>query len=84
MSVATVSQAVQLEHLLLQMCAIRASRARILELFGEKLIRGSAHPYIGKEAIAVGVCDALGPTTSSPARTAATATASPRASTCGR
>ena len=30
-----------------------------MELFGEKLIRGSVHPYIGQEAIAVGVCDAL-------------------------
>ena len=34
-------------------------RGRGMELFGEKLIRGSAHPYIGQEAIAVGVCDAL-------------------------
>ncbi len=28
-------------------------------LFGEKLIRGSVHPYVGQEAIAVGVCDTL-------------------------
>ena len=32
-----------------------------MELFEEKLIRGSVHPYIGMEAIAVGVCAALGP-----------------------
>ena len=31
-----------------------------MELFEEKLIRGSVHPYIGMEAIAVGVCAALG------------------------
>jgi TPP-dependent pyruvate/acetoin dehydrogenase alpha subunit len=32
-----------------------------MELFEEKLIRGSVHPYIGMEAIAVGVCAALRP-----------------------
>ena len=31
-----------------------------MELFQEKLIRGSVHPYTGMEAIAVGVCSALG------------------------
>ena len=46
-----------------------------MELFGEKLIRGSAHPYTGKEAIAVGVCQALGDNDTSPAPTAATDTA---------
>ena len=44
----------------LRMAQIRAFETRILDLFGEKLIRGSAHPYTGQEAIAVGVCDALG------------------------
>ena len=63
------------------MWRIRAFEIRAMELFEEKLIRGSVHPYIGMEAIAVGVCAALGPTTSSPAPTAGTATASPRAST---
>ncbi len=50
-----------LEGLLLQMWLIRAFETRVLELFQEKLVRGSAHPYIGMEAIAVGVCSALGP-----------------------
>ena len=36
------------------------SRRRAMELFQEKLIRGSVHPYTGMEAIAVGVCSALG------------------------
>jgi TPP-dependent pyruvate/acetoin dehydrogenase alpha subunit len=50
-----------LEELLLRMWHIRAFETRAMELFEEKLIRGSVHPYIGMEAIAVGVCSALGP-----------------------
>jgi len=50
-----------LEELLLQMWRIRAFELRAMELFEEKLIRGSVHPYVGMEAIAVGVCSALGP-----------------------
>jgi acetoin:2,6-dichlorophenolindophenol oxidoreductase subunit alpha len=49
-----------LEELLLRMWQIRAFETRAMELFEEKLIRGSVHPYIGMEAIAVGVCSALG------------------------
>jgi TPP-dependent pyruvate/acetoin dehydrogenase alpha subunit len=49
-----------LEQLLLKMWRIRMFETRVLELFEEKLVRGSAHPYIGMEAIAVGVCSALG------------------------
>src|SRR5262249_5067869 len=43
------------------MSRIRAFETRAMALFEEKLIRGSVHPYIGMEAIAVGVCAALGP-----------------------
>lgn len=43
------------------MWSIRAFELRSLELFEEKLIRGSVHPYIGMEAIAVGTCAALAP-----------------------
>jgi acetoin:2,6-dichlorophenolindophenol oxidoreductase subunit alpha len=50
-----------LEELLLQMWRIRAFETRAMALFEEKLIRGSVHPYVGMEAIAVGVCSALGP-----------------------
>jgi acetoin:2,6-dichlorophenolindophenol oxidoreductase subunit alpha len=50
-----------LERLFLQMQLIREFDSRVLELFQRRLIRGSAHPYIGMEAIAVGVCSALGP-----------------------
>jgi TPP-dependent pyruvate/acetoin dehydrogenase alpha subunit len=48
-----------LEELLLRMWRIRSFEVRAMELFEEKLIRGSVHPYIGMEAIAVGVCAAL-------------------------
>jgi acetoin:2,6-dichlorophenolindophenol oxidoreductase subunit alpha len=51
----------ELEALLATMWSIRAFELRAMELFDEKLIRGSVHPYIGMEAIAVGTCAALGP-----------------------
>ena len=50
-----------LEELFLRMWQIRYFELRAMELFEEKLIRGSVHPYVGMEAIAVGVCAALGP-----------------------
>src|SRR5262249_20020090 len=43
------------------MWRIRAFETRAMALFEEKLIRGSVHPYIGMEAVAVGACSALGP-----------------------
>ena len=48
-----------LEALYRRMVTIRVFELRCLGLFGEKLIRGSVHPYVGMEAIAVGVCDVL-------------------------
>lgn len=59
MAVASVAQQQALEELLLKMWRIRIFETRVLELFEEKLVRGSAHPYTGQEAIAVGVCAAL-------------------------
>jgi TPP-dependent pyruvate/acetoin dehydrogenase alpha subunit len=50
-----------LEQYLLQMWRIRCFELRAMQLFEENLIRGSVHPYIGMEAIAVGVCAALQP-----------------------
>jgi pyruvate dehydrogenase E1 component alpha subunit len=47
------------ERAYLQMARIREFELRVLELFAAKEIRGSAHPYIGMEAIAVGVCGEL-------------------------
>jgi acetoin:2,6-dichlorophenolindophenol oxidoreductase subunit alpha len=48
-----------LEQAYLTMHRIRAFEAKAMELFAEKYIRGSVHPYTGQEAIAVGVCAAL-------------------------
>ncbi len=57
---ATTATDVQaLEEMLLRMWQIRAFEIKAMELFEEKLIRGSVHPYVGMEAIAVGVCSAL-------------------------
>jgi pyruvate dehydrogenase E1 component alpha subunit len=58
---AVVPEVSALEDLLLQMWRIRSFEIRAMHLFEEKLIRGSVHPYIGMEAIAVGACSALGP-----------------------
>jgi TPP-dependent pyruvate/acetoin dehydrogenase alpha subunit len=49
----------QLIHMYWQMLAIRGFDTRIHDLFNEGLIRGSTHPYIGMEAVAVGACAAL-------------------------
>jgi TPP-dependent pyruvate/acetoin dehydrogenase alpha subunit len=49
----------ELQQQFLQMHRIRAFEETALQLFQEKKIRGSVHPYIGMEAIAVGVCSAL-------------------------
>jgi hypothetical protein len=59
---AVTPDASALEELLLQMWRIRSFELRAMQLFEEKLIRGSVHPYIGMEAIAVGACSALRPT----------------------
>jgi TPP-dependent pyruvate/acetoin dehydrogenase alpha subunit len=60
LAVSTAPRAEQLELSLLQMHRIRAFEAKAMELFQEKLIRGSVHPYTGMEAIAVGVGSVLG------------------------
>jgi pyruvate dehydrogenase E1 component alpha subunit len=43
------------------MLAIRRFDERALELYRAGEIRGTTHPYIGMEAVAVGVCSALEP-----------------------
>jgi acetoin:2,6-dichlorophenolindophenol oxidoreductase subunit alpha len=42
-----------------QMVAIREFEARVNELYTRALMPGLAHLYIGEEAVAVGVCEAL-------------------------
>jgi TPP-dependent pyruvate/acetoin dehydrogenase alpha subunit len=41
------------------MLLIRAFETRVETLFAEGLIKGTAHPAIGQEAVAVGICGAL-------------------------
>ncbi len=45
---------------LFTMQLIRYFDERVVELYNQKLVRGSAHPYIGMEAIATGIISALG------------------------
>jgi TPP-dependent pyruvate/acetoin dehydrogenase alpha subunit len=61
MAAPAAAESLALEQYLLQMWRIRCFELRAMELFEENLIRGSVHPYIGMEAIAVGVCAALQP-----------------------
>lgn len=44
-----------------QIFTIRVFETRCIQLYRQGLIRGYLHPYLGEEAIAVGVCAALGP-----------------------
>ncbi len=59
MALAALPDTEQLKTALLNMQRIRAFELKAMALFEQKLIRGSVHPYIGMEAIAVGVCSAL-------------------------
>lgn len=49
----------QLLDMFRRMHQIRRFDTRAVELFRESLVRGSTHPYIGTEAVAVGACAAL-------------------------
>lgn len=48
-------------ELLRRMILIRRFEERAARLRAKGLVPGFLHPYIGQEAVAVGVCDALGP-----------------------
>ncbi len=52
---------VQLVGMLRTMLAIRQFEQRALELYREGVMRGTTHPYIGMEAVAVGACATLRP-----------------------
>ncbi len=49
----------QLRGMLRTMLMIRAFDQRALELYREGVMRGTTHPYIGMEAVAVGACTTL-------------------------
>ncbi len=53
--------AAQLTEMYRKMWLIRHFDQRALELYREGLIRGTTHPYVGMEAVAVGACAALRP-----------------------
>ncbi len=48
-------------HVLYLLTLTRAFEERVLKLVNEGAIRGTTHPYIGQEAVAVGSCLALRP-----------------------
>jgi TPP-dependent pyruvate/acetoin dehydrogenase alpha subunit len=52
----------QLREMYATMWRIRLFEERVLELFNRGIIRGTAHLYVGMEAVAVGACAALRPT----------------------
>jgi TPP-dependent pyruvate/acetoin dehydrogenase alpha subunit len=47
--------------MLTMMIRIRAFEMKLLELVRNLVIKGTAHPYVGEEAVATGVCAALEP-----------------------
>ena len=49
----------RLRDMLRTMIMIRQFDQRALELYREGVMRGTTHPYIGMEAVAVGACAAL-------------------------
>jgi TPP-dependent pyruvate/acetoin dehydrogenase alpha subunit len=49
----------RLVAMLERMLLIRAFETRLPDLYTRKLVRGSAHPAVGQEAVAVGACFAL-------------------------
>jgi acetoin:2,6-dichlorophenolindophenol oxidoreductase subunit alpha len=51
----------RLRDMLRMMIMIRQFDERALELYREGVMRGTTHPYIGMEAVAVGACAALRP-----------------------
>ena len=48
-------------RVLYQLSLARAFEERVLKLVGDGSIRGTTHPYVGQEAVAVGACLALQP-----------------------
>jgi acetoin:2,6-dichlorophenolindophenol oxidoreductase subunit alpha len=56
---ASTTKAAQVLHMYRQMLAIRLFEERVNELYTRALMPGLAHLYIGEEAVAVGVCEAL-------------------------
>src|SRR5262245_6491100 len=58
---ATAPSEARLREMYATMWRIRLFEERVLELFNRGIIRGTAHLYVGMEAVAVGACAALRP-----------------------
>ena len=52
----------QMRHMYRLMWRIRLFEEKVFELFRSGIIRGTAHLYVGSEAVAAGACTALRPT----------------------
>ncbi|MET0569727.1 MAG: dehydrogenase E1 component subunit alpha/beta [Hyphomicrobiaceae bacterium] len=50
---------VTLERFYYQLCRVRRFDERVAELFLDGTVKGTAHSYVGQEAVAVGACAAL-------------------------
>jgi TPP-dependent pyruvate/acetoin dehydrogenase alpha subunit len=61
MSTPAPLNASEARHVLLQLTLIRAFEERVLKLVTDGSIRGTTHPYVGQEAVAVGACLPLRP-----------------------
>jgi TPP-dependent pyruvate/acetoin dehydrogenase alpha subunit len=48
-----------LESMLQKMLEIRSFEEKVFDLYGQNLVPGTIHLYIGEEAVAVGVCSSL-------------------------
>jgi pyruvate dehydrogenase E1 component alpha subunit len=62
MTTKTIEPRMELEqnlHMYRQMAKIRAFEEQVLELYKSAKMPGLAHLYVGEEAVAVGVCEAL-------------------------
>ncbi len=51
----------ELERLYRELCRVRRFDERVIELFNQGVVKGTAHSCVGQEAIAVGACAALAP-----------------------
>jgi TPP-dependent pyruvate/acetoin dehydrogenase alpha subunit len=58
-SAAPPLSAAEARRVLYQLTLIRAFEERVLKLVSDGSIRGTTHPYVGQEAVAVGACLAL-------------------------
>src|ERR1035437_7555423 len=59
MTASSLPSAAETRRVLYLLVLIRAFEERVLTLVSDGSIRGTTHPYVGQEAVAVGACMAL-------------------------